>query len=79
MQSSGHTPPIFFASQIIDIYGYKGPISNPHNSCSVVCVQCDQIGRLLKVLGIKFAYESGQMIGDFLGYFEKNINVGMVI
>ena len=33
--------------------------------------QCDQIGQFFKVLGNKIASKRGQMIGNFLGYFEK--------
>ena len=33
--------------------------------------QCDQIGRFLKFLTTKFQAKEAQMIGNFLGYFEK--------
>ena len=33
--------------------------------------QCDHIGRFLKFLTTKFQAKEAQMIGNFLGYFEK--------
>ena len=33
--------------------------------------ECDQIGRVLKFLETTFLAKEAQMIGNFLGYFEK--------
>ena len=46
-------------------------IPSATNRYSVKCDQCYQIVRVLKVLGIKFAYKIAQNIGDFLGYFKN--------
>ena len=34
-------------------------------------MQCDQFGQFLKLSAIKFLAKEAQMIGNFLGYFEK--------
>ena len=46
---------------------YYLPIHHPQRGFN----QCDQIGRFFKVLTTKFQAKEAQMIGNFLGYFEK--------
>ena len=35
-------------------------------------LQCDQIGQFLKLSATKFLAKEAQMIGNFLGYFDKS-------
>ena len=42
---------------------------------SLATNQCDQIGELWKVLGINLLTKVAKMIGDLLGYFEKDVGL----
>ena len=63
-----------------DIQKYKNEMKRTNNKstkeyffvkrCELL-IQCDQIGRFLKVLGDIVSHKVAQMHGDFLGIFEK--------
>ena len=54
-------------------YPFGPPISfRVHKAYSVCRDQCDQIGRFWKLLVTKFLSKVAQIIGNFLGYFEKS-------